>query len=157
MDTESAIPKNDCPKFFPLEAGLHLLLIAAPWAFGSVYPWASMSEAAFLFFLFFLYPQAFFKIQGLPRFFSLGLLIVFAFVLLQYFLFSKNAYATGGELLKWLAFAAGFLLIQLLPRPSLMRLLMTLALVGALESAYGLFQTGTGKEWVLWEKKASHL
>lgn len=140
----------------PLEIGLLFILFLAPAAFGSAYPWASMALCAWLFFLFFCYPQALNKFRSLPRLSQWGFLGIFFFLIFQRFFTSLNAAATETELLKWLAFAAAFLLLQLLTRNSLFRLGLALILLAVIESAYGLYEELSGHEKVLWQAKEFH-
>ena len=143
-------------KFF-LEAGFISLTILSVVLFGSVYPWISWSESAFLFLLLFCYPGAVLEARRLPRIFLLGISSIFPFLLVQVFFTSYNPSATGDEVLKWLAWTSGFLLIQRLPRISLSRWMTVLVLLGTLESVYGLLQVASVPEMVLWQKKEAHL
>ena len=120
-----------------LEAGFFLTLFLAPAAFGSVYPWGTFSICAILFFLFALYPETIFKIDTFPRVFRVGAAVVFGIILIQLFFTSTNRYGTEKEILKWLALAAAFILVQSLPRPALVRLLGFLILLGVLEVVAG--------------------
>ena len=144
-------------KFFILETGLIAAIVAAPVLFGSVYAWASMLWLALLFFLLFLHPEALFNFQKLPRVFSCGMLSLFSFLLIQILFTSLNRYATAQETLKWLGYGCGFLLVQLLPQGSVLRLASAFVLVGVMESLYGFFQMASGHERVLWQLKESHL
>lgn len=141
----------------PLEIGLLLSFLLAPVFFGSIPAWASLALSALLFLLLFLYPEAVSKTRDLPRIFSVGMTLLLGLLLVEFFFSSANRHATGVELIKWLAFAAAFLLIQLLPSSSITRLMTALVFLGAFESLYGLFQVGTGKEKVLWQAKQEHL
>lgn len=140
-----------------LEIGLLSSILLAPIFFGCVYPWASLSLVAVLFFLLFLYPETLFAFFTLPRLFRWGMVTVFGAVFFQWCIFSLNRYETGCELLKWLAFAAGFFLVRQLPPSSILRLLAAYVALGVLETAYGLFQLGSGKEMVLWQNKEAYL
>lgn len=142
---------------FILECGLLFSMVVAPALFGSVYPWTFMSLSAFLFFLLFLNPDAVWEVRSLPHFFKWGLLSVFCLILFQGGIVSLNRFVTGQMLVRWLAFAGGFLLIQLVPHSSLIRLSAGLVIVGVLEAAYGLFQVGSGQEAVLWKSKESYV
>lgn len=140
-----------------VEFSLLTLLYFSSFAFGAVYSWASMAVAAILFFLFFLFPQSIQAFQILPKGFRYGITAVFIFIVLQSFLISRAPYESRSELLQWLAWAAGFLLIQRLPLASLRRLLVAIVILGTLESAYGLFEVLSHHEHILWKAKESHL
>ncbi len=144
-------------RFFILETGLMAVMVAAPLLFGSVYAWTSMLWLALLFFLLFCYPEALLNFQKTPRVFLYGMLFLFLFLFIQVLLTSLNRYATGQETLKWLGYGCAFLLIQLLPRTSLLRLASVFVLAGVLEVLYGFSQRISGHERVLWQLKESHL
>ena len=133
------------------------LLFSAPIFFGAAYPWAYFSLSGFLFLLVCFFPQSLSEICVLPVFIRSGFLFVFGIIFFQSLFAPYHPYATQLELLKWLAWAGVFLLIQLLPASSLERLIIGLAVLGCLESLYGLWETGTGHEHVLWQKKQIHL
>ena len=139
-----------------LEAGLALVFVLAPAAFGGVHGWAFTAAGAWLFLLLFLFPDASLEIERLPPFFVLGMFLLFAWILVQGLFFSLQRYATGMEILKWLSAAAGFVLIQHLPKASLYRLAFLLVLTSFLISLYGLIQTLSGAEKVLWQAKEFH-
>ena len=143
--------------FLVLETGLIAVMIAAPLLFGSVHAWASMLWLAVLFSLLFCHPEAFLQLKNLPRISLGGALLVAVFLSIQIFFTSLNPYATAQESLKWLGYACGFLLVQLLPLGSILRLASVVMLTGVAESLYGLFQALPGQERVLWQIKESHL
>lgn len=144
-------------RLFILETGLVSILFLAPLFFGAVPLFSLMGLCAALFFLLFCFPQALFEIRNLPRPFPAGLTLVFVVIIIQTFFTSWNHYASGIEGVKWLAFAVLFLLVQLLPKESVVHLMVAVILIGLLEVIYGLFQVWTGHEMVLWQKKEFHL
>ena len=148
--------RNDPPSLFPLEAGIFFLVFAGCILFGAVYSWVFMSLSAIIFLLLFLYPDSLLKVFCLPKSFLVGIAFVFSFLLFQLFKSSLNTHGTGQELLKWLAYAAGFLLIQLLPLQTINRLLYSILYLGVLESLYGLVQVHSKWEMVLWHSKSAY-
>ncbi len=149
--------RNEKLRLFPLQAGFALLIVAGPCFFGAVDAWASMFLASAIFLLFFLYPECILKVDDCPRVFLVGIGLIFLLVFFQAFITSMNPYATRTEFLKGSAWAAGFLLIQLFPPSPLVFFMCLLAILGAFESAYGLFQVSSKLEKVLWEAKTAHL
>jgi len=140
-----------------LEYAFIATIFLTPLFFGSVHYRTAMALAAWYFFLLFCYPEALQKIHELPRLFLFGIAAVFLGILIQYFFTSGFRAGTGYQLLLWLAAAAGFVLLQLLPQDSLVRLGKAIILMGILESIYGYFQVISGHESVLWHKKELHL
>ena len=156
MDTGMRTGKNEGRSVRLLETCLYFLIFLAPAAFGSVHPWATMSTSAFLFFLLFLYPESISAVAGLPHLPRLGFVLVFFYFLFQCLVNPLNPGAVRYEFLKWVSLAAGFLLIQQLPRHAIYRLAFAFLIAGLLESLYGLYQQGSHQEYVLWQTKEFH-
>lgn len=156
MDMGMLVSENERRSFFFLELSLLGVIFVSPIFFGLVYGWGFFAVSAFLFFLLFCYPQAVFKFKKLSLAFCWPVVALFLWILCQLIWFSMNRYGTHVELVKWLAVACGFLLIQLLPRQSIMHLLILMVILGCLESVYGLWEHYGGKEMVLWQAKKFH-
>lgn len=149
-------PAKNERRILVLELGFFLLILLAPFVFGSVPLMVRMILSALFFLLLALFPEAIQKVAVLPFTVKIGFLALFLFLVVQFCFASVNRYATGIELLAWSSLAIGFLLIQLLPESTLKRLLMAAALVGVLEAVYGLYETFSGHESVLWRSKIFH-
>ncbi|MCM8775162.1 MAG: O-antigen ligase family protein [Candidatus Omnitrophica bacterium] len=143
-------------RFLLLETGLFLVSALAVVFFGAVYPWASLSIAGALFALLFLYPNALGELSVCPTFLKIGVLSVFGLITYQAVISSLNRHATVNELLIWLSFACGFLMIQTLPSTAVTRWCYGLVFLGVMESLYGFFQLHSGQEKVLWQNKEFH-
>jgi len=140
-----------------LEAGLIAAACTAPFFFGCVHEWASAGLAAFLFFLVLLYPEAFLEIRHFP--FSLkaaGALFCLWAAAQFSFGFVRDAYSTGAELVLWLAFASGFLLVQRLDSRGVFLLAQTFIVIGLCEALYAVWQLSAGREEVLWQAKTQY-
>ena len=146
-------------RFFLVEIGLFCPMILSPFLWGSVYPWAACFSAFCFFMLLFSRPRAFLSVfDGLPRFFLLAAALVFIALPFQSLLFSWNRYAAFFELLKWFAGAAAFSLAFYAAQEqrASSRVLWAFVWLGALESAYGLYETLSGREYVLFFHKPEY-
>ncbi len=140
-----------------IEVGLLFILFCAPAAFGSVYPWASMGTAAFIFALIFLNPSAIFRLRSVPLFFSAGIFAVLTGVFFQALFFSASRHHSLESFLGWTAVSVFVLLICRLPRPAILRFCCAFVFLGVLESAYGLYEVFSHREKVFWHVKEAHL
>ena len=136
-----------------LEIGLTAAVVLGVVFFGATYPWAASALYALLFLMCSIYPAAILTYSGLPRFFRVGMLLVFLLILLQLLAFSSNRYQTAEEFLKWLALASAFFLTQLFSPPQKRRFLHILIILGVWEIAYGMIQIASGSEMILWRTK----
>lgn len=141
-----------------LELGLSFLLILAPLLFGSVHPWAFLGISAVIFLLLFLFPESWESLRFYPKNSRVVALGLFLWIAIQSPFFSLNRYEATTEMLQWIAWGgAAFFLGPSLPRRSILRILILIALLGALEAAYGFWQSASGQEFVLWRRKESYL
>jgi O-antigen ligase len=141
---------------YMLEAGLAVVMLAAPLFFGAVYPWAAMPVSALLFVLLAFNPQSILAFFNLPKISRAAILCLSLFLIYQLLLGSFQKYETGYQCLLWLAGGAAYLLIQNLPDSSLRRLMFLLVLLGAAESIYGLWELYSGQGKVLWQINDSY-
>ena len=124
--------------------------------FGSVYTWASMSLAAFLFFLWFLHPHILLEFRRLPRFFLVSLLALLIWIGVQMLWIASNGHTALEHGLWWLATVIGFLCLLTLPRHTVEQFWIVLVLLGLAEIAYGFHQVWSHHEFVLWTHKKAH-
>ncbi len=139
-----------------LQTGLLFTLVLSPLLFGSVHDWSSMFFCGVLFLLFFLNPGALDAAQTLPFYFKASVAAVFILIAAQALFFSPDMVVTRRELLKWLACAVAFLLVQKMPLESRKSLFWAVIGVALLEAFYGLFQTLGGHSRVLWRVQEAH-
>jgi len=139
-----------------MTACLGILLAAAPVAFGAVPQTPSLLLAAFSLLLISAIPEAWARINRLPGAAVICGIALFGWVLLQTFLFSTHGGVTGLMLLKWLGFLALFLIVQTLTLRAILILVLVILLSAAAQSVYGLYETLSGREMVLWIVKEEH-
>jgi len=135
---------------------LVFIITIAPIFFGSVYPWASMTLTASLFFLLVLNPQSLFEARRLPSLVRFSLWMILVFLLIQIGWTSLDRYKTFSEFMKWIAMIAGFLLIQRFEKRWIVFLLWIFMMLGVFESIYGMVQVISKNESVLWMSKNAH-
>lgn len=139
-----------------LEACAALILITSAVLFGGVYAWCYAGIAAAAFTLLFIFPEAVTDPKLTPAPPQLMVLGVLLYVVLQTFFLSKVPEVSKEHLLQWSSCLIIFLTVRKLGRGSVLRILVLTGVLGALISLYGIFETLTFREHVLWHSKEAH-
>lgn len=139
-----------------LQLGISILLFFAPFFFGAVYQWAFMSVYAVIFLLLAAYPESLSRVHILPVPLRLGTAILYGVLLIHSLWVPPDKYSALMGVGGWITLAVLFCLIQELDHESILRLMILIGLVGALESFYGVMMTHQHPEMVLWMPKSDH-
>ncbi|OGW82995.1 MAG: hypothetical protein A2Z83_01330 [Omnitrophica bacterium GWA2_52_8] len=140
-----------------LALSLCALLFVAPLFWGSTDRWIWLLLSAFCFLLVLIYPRSVISLGQISGPLKMILPVFFFFLVLQTFFFAQNKYEARLHFMLWMALAAVFFLIQLLPREDALRLFSWMAVIGFLEALYAIYQSLSGSHYVLWREKIFHL
>lgn len=143
----------NCCRLNLLEPILITFLSLAVILFGAVYSWIAMMFCAVIFVLAIVYLPVLFELSFYSKKFLISSCVFFVWIMMQRIFFAVNPYSFDLELLKWVAVAFLFLLIQTFTPAVIHRLMAAIVILGVFECFYGVWQVVSESEMILWEPK----